>query len=84
MRYGQVSRECNSEIKLNHNSTIRAATVTLSQCIITSMARFTLSFTQHFLCRMLPFIVGNVGMVFTKGDLIDCREILLQNKVKYK
>ena len=34
-----------------------------------------------FDCRMLPFIVGNVGMVFTKGDLIDCREILLQNKV---
>lgn len=32
--------------------------------------------------KLLPFIVGNVGMVFTKGDLIECREILLQNKVR--
>merc|ERR1719229_1623745 len=32
--------------------------------------------------KLLPFIVGNVGMVFTKGDLIECRETLLQNKVK--
>lgn len=32
--------------------------------------------------KLLPHIVGNVGMVFTKGDLIECREILLQNKVK--
>jgi len=32
--------------------------------------------------KLLPHIVGNVGLVFTKGDLGDVRELLLSNKVK--
>ncbi|XP_052250474.1 60S acidic ribosomal protein P0-like [Dreissena polymorpha] len=32
--------------------------------------------------KMLPYIVGNVGIVFTKGNLVDVRKLLLENKVK--
>jgi len=32
--------------------------------------------------KLLPNIVGNVGLVFTKGELPDVRELLLSNKVK--
>jgi len=32
--------------------------------------------------KLLPYIVGNVGLVFTKEDLGDVRELLLQNKKK--
>ncbi|XP_045180999.1 60S acidic ribosomal protein P0-like [Mercenaria mercenaria] len=32
--------------------------------------------------KLLPHIVGNVGLVFTKGDLMEVRELLLANKVK--
>lgn len=32
--------------------------------------------------KLLPHIVGNVGLVFTKGDLGDVRTLLLENKVK--
>jgi len=32
--------------------------------------------------HLLPFIVGNVGFVFTKEDLVDIRDMLLSNKVK--
>lgn len=32
--------------------------------------------------KLLPHIVGNVGLVFTKGDLMEVRELLLSNKVK--
>ncbi|XP_060606457.1 large ribosomal subunit protein uL10-like [Ruditapes philippinarum] len=32
--------------------------------------------------KLLPHIVGNVGLVFTKGDLIEVRSMLLANKVK--
>lgn len=31
---------------------------------------------------LLPHIVGNVGFVFTKEDLVDIRDMLLENKVK--
>ena len=33
------------------------------------------------LLRVLPFIKGNVGFVFTKGDLTDIRAIIDENKV---
>jgi large subunit ribosomal protein LP0 len=32
--------------------------------------------------KLLPYIKGNVGFVFTKGDLNEVREKLLQNKVR--
>jgi len=32
--------------------------------------------------QLLPHIVGNVGFVFTKEDLVDIRDLLLENKVK--
>lgn len=32
--------------------------------------------------QLLPHIVGNVGFVFTKDELIDIRDMLLENKVK--
>lgn len=32
--------------------------------------------------KLLPHIVGNVGLVFTKGDLMEVRELLQANKVK--
>lgn len=32
--------------------------------------------------RLLPHIVGNVGLVFLKGDLVDVRDRLLENKVQ--
>lgn len=32
--------------------------------------------------KLLPHIVGNVGLVFTKGDLGHVRDLLLSNKVK--
>jgi len=32
--------------------------------------------------RLLPHIVGNVGFVFTKEELVDIRDALLENKVK--
>jgi large subunit ribosomal protein LP0 len=32
--------------------------------------------------KLLPYIKGNVGFVFTKGDLNDVREKLLLNKVR--
>jgi len=38
--------------------------------------------TNPSLEKLLPHIVGNVGLVFTKVDLIDIRESLLANKVK--
>jgi len=31
--------------------------------------------------KLLPFIKGNVGLVFTKGDLMDMRKIIESNKV---
>lgn len=33
-------------------------------------------------CRLLPHIKGNVGFVFTRGDLVDVRDKLLENKVR--
>ena len=32
--------------------------------------------------QLLPHIVGNVGFVFTKEELVDVRDMLLENKVK--
>lgn len=32
--------------------------------------------------KLLPHIVGNVGLVFTKGDLVEVRDLLLANKVR--
>lgn len=32
--------------------------------------------------HLIPHIVGNVGFVFTKEDLVDIRDMLLSNKVK--
>ncbi|KAL4217683.1 60S acidic ribosomal protein P0 [Mactra antiquata] len=32
--------------------------------------------------KLLPHIVQNVGLVFTKGDLLEVRDLLLDNKVK--
>lgn len=32
--------------------------------------------------RILPHIRGNVGFVFTRSDLVDVRDKLLENKVK--
>jgi len=32
--------------------------------------------------RLLPFVKGNIGFVFTSGDLKDVREIIVANKVK--
>nr|CAH04310.1 acidic p0 ribosomal protein [Dascillus cervinus] len=32
--------------------------------------------------KVLPHIKGNVGFVFTRGDLVDVRDKLLQNKVR--
>nr|ABM55512.1 putative ribosomal protein P0 [Maconellicoccus hirsutus] len=32
--------------------------------------------------RLLPFIKGNVGFVFTRSDLVEIREKLLENKVQ--
>jgi len=32
--------------------------------------------------QLLPHIVGNVGFVFTKEELVDIRDLLLENKVK--
>lgn len=34
------------------------------------------------LCRLLPYIRGNVGFVFTRGDLVEVRDKLLENKVR--
>ena len=31
--------------------------------------------------RLLPFVKGNVGFVFTNGDLKEVRDKLLENKV---
>jgi len=32
--------------------------------------------------KILPFVRGNVGFVFTNGDLVDIRDKLLENKVR--
>lgn len=32
--------------------------------------------------RLVPHIKGNVGFVFTKEDLVEVRDLLLENKVK--
>lgn len=32
--------------------------------------------------RLLPHIKGNVGFVFTKEDLAEVRDMLLENKVR--
>jgi len=32
--------------------------------------------------RLLPYVKGNIGFVFTSGDLKDVREIIVANKVK--
>lgn len=34
------------------------------------------------ICRILPYIRGNVGFVFTNGDLVEVRDKLLENKVR--
>ena len=34
-----------------------------------------------FHCRLLPHIKGNVGFVFTRGDLTEVRQIIMENKV---
>lgn len=31
---------------------------------------------------MLPYIRGNVGFVFTRGDLVEIRDKLVENKVR--
>lgn len=41
----------------------------------------------QFLCcwdffRLLPHIRGNVGFVFTRGDLVEVRDKLMENKVR--
>lgn len=33
-------------------------------------------------CRLLPHVRGNVGFVFTRGDLVEVRDKLLENKVR--
>lgn len=37
---------------------------------------------MHLINRLLPHIKGNVGFVFTKEDLVEVRDLLLENKVK--
>ena len=32
--------------------------------------------------RLLPYIRGNIGFVFTKGELTEVRDVLVNNKVK--
>jgi large subunit ribosomal protein LP0 len=32
--------------------------------------------------RLLPHVRGNVGFVFTRGDLVEVRDKLLENKVR--
>lgn len=32
--------------------------------------------------RLLPYIKGNVGFVFTRGDLVEVRDKILENKVR--
>lgn len=36
---------------------------------------------SNFFCRLLPHIRGNVGFVFTKEDLVEVRDVILNNKV---
>jgi len=38
--------------------------------------------TNAALEKLLPHIVNNVGLVFTKGDLLEVRDLLLDNKVQ--
>lgn len=38
--------------------------------------------TNPALERLMPHIKGNVGFVFTKGDLVEVRDKLLENKVR--
>lgn len=38
--------------------------------------------TNPALEKLLPHIKGNVGFVFTRGDLVDVRDKLLENKVR--
>ena len=36
---------------------------------------------KQILCRLLPHIRGNIGLVFTNEDLIEVRDLVLSNKV---
>ena len=38
--------------------------------------------TNALLERLVPFVRGNVGFVFTRGDLVDIRDKILNNKVQ--
>lgn len=38
--------------------------------------------TNPALEKVLPHIRGNVGLVFTRGDLVDIRDRILENKVQ--
>lgn len=38
--------------------------------------------THPALEKILPHIRGNVGFVFTRGDLVEIRDKILENKVK--
>jgi ribosomal protein L10 len=49
------------------------------QGLTVHLRRRFLSSPSH---RLLPYIRGNVGFVFTKEDLADIREALLKNKVQ--
>src|SRR6266498_3589073 len=34
--------------------------------------------------KLLPHVKGNIGFVFTKGDLKETRDVILSNRVSYK
>src|ERR1044072_5967986 len=34
--------------------------------------------------KLLPHVKGNIGFVFTKGDLRETRDVILSNRVSYK
>lgn len=42
----------------------------------------TMSYNADLMCRLIPYLKGNVGLVFTNDDLIDIRDQILGNKKK--
>lgn len=58
-----------AELLMGKNTMIR-------RCFRDNMEEFP------FLANLLPHIVGNIGFCFTDMDLVECRELLVKNKVQ--
>ena len=46
----------------------------------TVFTKFFILSTEYVCFRILPYLVGNIGFIFTKEDLSEVRDLVLSNK----